>query len=397
MAIAGKISFHVGKKLSISHNLGKERTSPNWNKDGHINAERTPLNVILINIPLKDFFKETFSEAIEKYNTANEKKHPDRVTSVEKYYNEQKNKAQEAIFQMSDHENYLKMVSEVGQLEADKIHIAYLTDVYNQWIMDNPSLKIFSATIHMDETKDGAPHLHLDFVPVAESTRGLAVKVSMDGAMKQLGYIREPKQKYSETPYKQWLTSQRERVEKLGEKYINVIPSEPCVVGHQQPQEWKAQEQKRNAVQKLTEAFTSKKTIANAQAIIDNAEDIRLIAKQEAKKITDNAKVQQLKAEKLQSQINQREVALADPERIIKEQAEELAKRIKINMESELIRQLTTKCEELSKNNSEVHSVNKKMALLIEELYFKYTGKTLPAGDIYKKFKSEQKNKGLAR
>ena len=90
MAIEGKISFHVGKKLSISHNLGKERTSPNWNKDGHINAERTPLNVILINIPLKDFFKETFSEAIEKYNTANEKKHPDRVTSVEKYYNEQK-------------------------------------------------------------------------------------------------------------------------------------------------------------------------------------------------------------------------------------------------------------------------------------------------------------------
>ena len=274
MAIAGKISFHVGKKLSISHNLGKERTSPNWNKDGHINAERTPLNVILINIPLKDFFKETFSEAIEKYNTANEKKHPDRVTSVEKYYNEQKNKAQEAIFQMSDHENYLKMVSEVGQLEADKIHIAYLTDVYNQWIMDNPSLKIFSATIHMDETRDGAPHLHLDFVPIAESTRGLAVKVSMDGAMKQLGYIREPKQKFSETPYKQWLTSQREQVEKLGEKYINVIPSEPCVVGHQQPQEWKAQEQKRNAVQKLTEAFTSKKTIANAQAIIDNAEEI---------------------------------------------------------------------------------------------------------------------------
>ena len=319
------------------------------------------------------------------------------MTSVEKYYNEQKNKAQEAIFQMSDHENYLKMVSEVGQLEADKIHIEYLTDVYNQWIIDNPSLKIFSATIHMDETRDGAPHLHLDFLPVAESTRGLAVKVSMDGAMKKLGYIREPKQKFSETPYKQWLTSQREQVEKLGEKYINVIPSEPCVVGHQQPQEWKAQEQKRNAVQKLTEAFTSKKTIASAQAIIDNAEDIRLLAKQEAKKIKDNAKVQQLKAEKLQSQINQREVALADPERCIRQKAEELAKRITINRENELIRQLTTKCDELSKNNSEVHSVNKKMALLIEELYFKYTGKTLPAGDIYKKFKSEQKNKGLAR
>lgn len=37
------------------------------------------------------------------------------------------------------------------------------------------------------------------------------------------------------------------------------------------------------------------------------------------------------------------------------------------------------------------------MSKLIEELYFKYTGKTLSAGDIYKKFKEEQKNKGLAR
>ena len=161
----------------------------------------------------------------------------------------------------------------------------------------------------------------------------------------------------------------------------------------------KPKNKKRNAVQKLTEAFTSKKTIANAQAIIDNAEDIRLIAKQEAKKITDNAKVQQLKAEKLQSQINQREVALADPERIIKEQAEELAKQMTINKANELIRQLTierdeaykavkqaqleaenkhkNKIDELSKTNSEIHTANKNMVILIEELYCKYTGETL--------------------
>lgn len=296
--IAGKISFHVGKKLSISHNLGKERISPNWNKDGHINADRTPLNVVLTNTPLKEFFKETFSEAIESYNAANEKKHPDRVTSIDKYYSDQKGKAQEAIFQMSDHDNYLKMVNEVGLQRADEIHKAYLTDVYNQWVKENTSLKVFSATIHMDETKDGAPHLHLDFIPVAESSRGLTIKLSMDGAMKQLGFIRESKQKYAETPYKQWLNTHRGKVEHLAEQYITVIPSEPSVVGHQQPQEWKAQEGKRSAVQKLTDAFTAKKTISNAQAIIDNAEDIKRVAAQDAKRITDNAKVQQLKAEK---------------------------------------------------------------------------------------------------
>ena len=112
---------------------------------------------------------------------------------------------------------------------------------------------------------------------------------------------------------------------------------------------------------------------------------------------SDNAKVQQLKAEKLQSQINQREIALADPERLIKEQAEELAKRININMKNELIQQLTIERDEEHKAVEQAHKVNKNMAILIEELYFKYTGKTLPAGEIYKNFKEEQKNKGLAR
>ena len=296
--ITGKVSFHSGKTLSIAHNLGKERNSEKWNKDGHISAERTPLNVVLTNTPLKDFFEETFGEAIEKYNIANEKKHPDRVTSVKEYYNKQKNKAQESIFQLSDHENYIKLVDEVGEKKADEIHKQYLTDVYNQFKKENPSLKIFSATIHLDETKYGTPHLHLDYLPVAESNRGLTTKVSMDGAMKQLGFIRERKQKYSETPYKQWLNAQRLRAEQIASKYINVIPSEPSVIGHQQQNEWRAKEQKRNAVQKLTGAFTANRTKDNAQAVIDNAESIKQVARQEAKEITDKAKVEQLKAKK---------------------------------------------------------------------------------------------------
>lgn len=289
--ITGKVSFHSGKTLSIAHNLGSERTAGNWNKDGHISPERTPLNVVLTNTPLKEFFEETFSEAIENYNIANKKKHPDRVTSVKEYYNKQKGKAQESIFQLSDHENYLKLVNEVGEQQADEIHKAYLTDVYHQFKKENPSLKIFSATIHLDETKDGTPHLHLDYLPVAESNRGLTTKVSMDGAMKQLGFIRERNQKYNETSYKQWLNAQRSRVEQIASKYINVIPSEPTVIGHQQPQQWKAQEQKKNAVQKLVGAFVANKTKDNAQAVIDNAESIKQIAQQEAKKITDEANI----------------------------------------------------------------------------------------------------------
>jgi len=111
--------------------------------------------------------------------------------------------------------------------------------------------------------------------------------------------------------------------------------------------------------------------------------------------------------------VKQREVAVKDPERIIKEQAEELAKQMTINKANELIRQLTierdeaykavkqaqleaenkhkNKIDELSKTNSEIHTANKNMVILIEELYCKYTGETLPAKEIYDNFKNEQK------
>ena len=133
---------------------------------------------------------------------------------------------QECIIQLGDHAAYLDMVSKVGQEIADDMHVRFLTEAYRQWVKENPSLRVFSAIIHMDETKDGTPHLHLDFVPVAESKRGLAVKVSMDGAMKALGFDRRKGQKYAETPYKQWLAAQRARIESLAAQYVDLIPSE---------------------------------------------------------------------------------------------------------------------------------------------------------------------------
>lgn len=354
--IAGKVSFHCGKQYSIAHNT-REYDADKWNKDGHIDPERSSQNITLYSIPLKQFFSEKFSDALKKYNTANEKKHPDRVMNVEQYYTQQKGKAQEAIFQLSDHENYLKLVEQVGQNEADKMHIAYLTDVYSQWKKDNPSLEIFFASIHMYEVKDGAPHLHLDFVPVAESSRGLSVKISMDGAMKTLGFTRELKQKYDETPFKQWLNQQRLTVERLAESYINVVPSEPCVRGHRQPQEWKAEEAKRSKIQCLKEAFQKNKTLKDAQAIIDNAESIVQVAQSKANEIADKARIEQLKAK--------RAIKTAEAKT---EQAEE---------DTAIARAKTKQAEQLQavafKNNRIVNSKRAKLELTVQKEVLRQT------------------------
>ncbi len=246
--IRAKVSMHIGKAYSVKHNL-REYDATKWNTDGHIQPERSALNQILTHTNLKDYFKDTFGEAIEEYNEKNKSKHPDRVMSLNEYYNKYKGHAQECIMQLGNHKNYLELVQQLGQKYADELHIKFLTQLYQQWTKDNPSLKVFSAVIHMDETKDGTPHLHLDFLPVSKSTRGLSVKVSMDGAMKQLGFNRKTKAKdgqndsYNATPYKRWLAHQREQVESLASQYITLIPSETfCKARRQETWEWRAEQ-----------------------------------------------------------------------------------------------------------------------------------------------------------
>ena len=246
--IEAKASMHVGKKYSLKHNL-REYDANKWNTDGHIQSDRSHLNEKLTHTELRDFFQKTFGAAIDQYNEKNREKHPDRMTSVDDYYNKYKGHAQECIMQMGDHENYMELIKLVGQEKADSIHKQFLTRAYNNWLKDNPSLKVFSATIHMDEIKDGTPHIHIDFLPVAESSRGLTVKVSMDGAMKKLGYDRKTKAKdgendsYKETPYRRWLSQQRERVEILANEYVHLIPSQPFTKRRRQETwQWRAQQ-----------------------------------------------------------------------------------------------------------------------------------------------------------
>ena len=246
--IEAKASMHVGKKYSLKHNL-REYDATKWNTDGHIQSDRSHLNEKLTHTELRDFFQKTFGAAIDQYNEKNREKHPDRMTSVDDYYNKYKGHAQECIMQMGDHENYMELIKLVGQEKADSIHKQFLTRAYNNWLKDNPSLKVFSATIHMDEIKDGTPHIHIDFLPVAESSRGLTVKVSMDGAMKKLGYDRKTKAKdgendsYKETPYRRWLSQQRERIESLADEYVHLIPSQPFTKRRRQETwQWRAQQ-----------------------------------------------------------------------------------------------------------------------------------------------------------
>lgn len=273
-----KATMHIGKKYSLRHNV-RDFDSRRWNTDGHINESRSCMNEVLVNVNLRDFFKETFADAIEKYNEKNKSKHADRCTTVNKYFQEQKRKAQETILQFGNAETYTEIVEQFGQQKANEFYKKALKNTFEKWQEDNPSLRVFGAYVHMDEA---TPHLHLDWLPVAESSRGLTTRVSLEGALKQIGFARGKSDKYDKTPYKRWLSDRRQSYENfwqetadelLGKDVIKVLQSEPATHPHQET--WEHREVQKGLA-KVTDFVTGKgaKKVAAAEEIIANAKQI---------------------------------------------------------------------------------------------------------------------------
>ena len=197
-----KASMHIGRnKVSVKHN-NRSFDFKKWNKDGHIDRGKTSENITLIERPLRKVFEEQFGSAIEEFNKK-QSKHPDRITSVGKYYNEHKKEQVEMIVQFG---------SEGDRPLSDEQYIELYKNYVEKFQRDNPNLVVFGAYIHMDET---TPHLHLDYIPVADMSRGMTKKASMEGALGNMGYKRAKDQKYNDTPWKRWERDQRNNLEQF--------------------------------------------------------------------------------------------------------------------------------------------------------------------------------------
>ena len=119
--------------------------------------------------------------------------------------------------------------TESGQLAA-KVLDKYMQDFQQR----NPTLRVFSAYLHMDEA---TPHLHIDFVPYTTgSKRGLDTRVSLKQALAALGFKGGTRR---ETELNQWVAYEKEQLavvmlehgiewEKKGthEKHLSVLDFE---------------------------------------------------------------------------------------------------------------------------------------------------------------------------
>ena len=166
----------------------------------NVDSSRTPLNVEYHNEDIRAVYHELFDDALARYNEKQTRK--DRV--IDDYYEKIRTGKQEKLFEeliiQIGNKDDMNASSENGQLARQML------DEYMQSFQQrNPTLRVFSAHLHMDEA---TPHLHIDFIPFTTgSKRGLETRVSLKKAMEALGFAGGTK---SHTELNQWIESEKQ-------------------------------------------------------------------------------------------------------------------------------------------------------------------------------------------
>lgn len=170
------ISFHNGTSWSRGHNIRDERYT---NKQEHIDKALSEQNIIIRDVPIRQAYSEIFGQAVKEYNA--KQKRTDRC--IDDYYNKikqdkRKYPVYECIVQIGDR-------SDTGIFaELEKQALIKFSE---EWDKRNPNLRLIGAYIHADEP-NGTVHAHIDYIPVAECTRGMRLQNSLDRALQQQGF-----------------------------------------------------------------------------------------------------------------------------------------------------------------------------------------------------------------
>lgn len=166
----------------------------------NVDSSRTPLNIEYCNEDIRTVYHKLFDDALARYNEKQTRK--DRI--IDDYYEKIRTGKQEKLFEeliiQIGNKDDMSAISENGQLARQ------ILDEYMQSFQQrNPTLRVFSAHLHMDEA---TPHLHIDFIPFTTgSKRGLETRVSLKKALEALGFTGGTK---SHTELNQWIESEKQ-------------------------------------------------------------------------------------------------------------------------------------------------------------------------------------------
>ena len=283
------ISFMTGKG-SVNHNSRKFHAK-------NTDPERSCLNVEYCNENVKDVYHELFDEALAWYN----EKQTRSDRRIDDYYEKirsgkQEKPFHEIILQIGDKDN-MGAKTENGQLAA-KVLDKYMRDFQRR----NPTLRVFSAYLHMDEA---TPRLHIDFVPYTTgSKRGLDTRVSLKQALSALGFKGGTRR---ETELNQWVAYEKEQLAAV-------------MLEHGIEWEKKGTHEKHLSVLDFEKKERAKEVAELEQSISDGKERLSDIQIQHRKAVQETEQIRQ-KGEAIRQEVSE----LSETSDLLKEQATTLA------------------------------------------------------------------------
>ena len=283
------ISFMTGKG-SVNHNSRKFHAK-------NTDPERSCLNVEYCNENVKDLYHELFDEALAWYN----EKQTRSDRRIDDYYEKicsgkQEKPFHEIILQIGDKDN-MGAKTENGQLAA-KVLDKYMRDFQRR----NPTLRVFSAYLHMDEA---TPHLHIDFVPYTTgSRRGIDTRVSLKQALSALGFKGGTRR---ETELNQWVAYEKEQLAAV-------------MLEHGIEWEKKGTHEKHLSVLDFEKKEWAKEVAELEQSISDGKERLSDIQIQHRKAVQETEQIRQ-KGEAIRQEVSE----LSETSDLLKEQATTLA------------------------------------------------------------------------
>lgn len=283
------ISFMTGKG-SVNHNSRKFHAK-------NTDPERSCLNVEYCNENVKDVYHELFDEALARYN----EKQTRSDRRIDDYYEKirsgkQEKPFHEIILQIGDKDN-MGAKTENGQLAA-KVLDKYMWDFQRR----NPTLRVFSAYLHMDEATH---HLHIDFVPYTTgSKRGLDTRVSLKQALSALGFKGGTRR---ETELNQWVAYEKEQLAAV-------------MLEHGIEWEKKGTHEKHLSVLDFEKKERAKEVAELEQSISDGKERLSDIQIQHRKAVQETEQIRQ-KGEAIRQEVSE----LSETSDLLKKQATTLA------------------------------------------------------------------------
>ncbi|MBK5432452.1 plasmid recombination protein [Bacillus sp. TH25] len=165
------ISFNQSHQSSLSHN-----NRENIYGNPGIDPSRLDENIYFVQKDIRSVYKDVFQEVVDKYNE--KQKRNDR--KIQDYYDK--------IHKNEKTHEQRELVVAVGEGKDDPKYREAKKEALKQYAEAfqgrNPNLAVYNMVLHDDEAN---PHLHINYVPNFESSRGLTRRVGMDRALQQQG------------------------------------------------------------------------------------------------------------------------------------------------------------------------------------------------------------------